>query len=72
MEKSIATALKGKSKSEQAYIVGEEIAKRATKKGFLIACGKNTVIEILEVQPSGKRIMKANEFANGSLRKYLK
>ena len=45
---------------------------RATKKGFLIACGKNTVIEILEVQPSGKRIMKANEFANGSLRKYLK
>ena len=34
MEKSIATALKGKSKSEQAYIVGEEIAKRATKKGI--------------------------------------
>lgn len=45
---------------------------KTTKKGFLIACGNNTVIEILEVQPSGKRKMKAFEFANGSLRKYIK
>lgn len=45
---------------------------KATKQGFLVACGNNTVIEILEVQPSGKRIMKANEFANGALRKYIK
>ena len=45
---------------------------KATKKGFLVACGNNTVIEILEVQPSGKRVMKASEFANGALRKYLK
>ncbi len=45
---------------------------KTTKKGFLIACGNNSVLEILEVGPSGKRIMKANEFANGALRKYLK
>lgn len=44
---------------------------KVTKKGFLVACGNNTVIEILEVQPSGKRRMMANEFANGTLRKYL-
>ena len=44
---------------------------KATKKGFLVACGDGSVIEMLEVQPSGKRRMKANEFANGTLRKYL-
>lgn len=33
-EKSIADSLKGKTKSEQAYLIGEEIAKRAKKKGI--------------------------------------
>lgn len=45
---------------------------KATKQGFLVACGKSTTIEILEVQPSGKRRMKASDFANGALRKYIK
>lgn len=45
---------------------------KATKQGFLVACGNGTTIEILEVQPSGKRRMKANDFANGTLRKYMK
>lgn len=45
---------------------------KATKQGFLMACGDNTTIEILEVQPSGKKVMKASDFANGALRKYLK
>ncbi len=34
MEKSIADSLKGKTKSEQAFIVGEDIAKKAKKKGI--------------------------------------
>ena len=33
-EKSIADSLKGKTKSEQAYLIGEEVAKRAKKKGI--------------------------------------
>ena len=45
---------------------------KATKLGFLMACGNNTTLEILEVQPSGKKVMKASDFANGALRKYLK
>lgn len=45
---------------------------KATKTGFLVACGNNTVIEMLEVQPSGKKVMRASDFANGALRKYLK
>ncbi|MGM9900207.1 MAG: methionyl-tRNA formyltransferase [Bacilli bacterium] len=43
-----------------------------TKRGFLMACGQNTCLEILEVQPSGKKVMKASDFANGALRKYMK
>ena len=34
VEKSILPLLEGKSKSEKAFIVGQEIAKRATKKGI--------------------------------------
>ncbi len=34
VEKSIADSLKGKTKAEQAYLVGEEVAKRAKKKGI--------------------------------------
>lgn len=45
---------------------------KATKQGFLMACGNHTTLEVLEVQPSGKKVMKASDFANGALRKYLK
>lgn len=45
---------------------------KTTKHGFLVACGEGTTLEILEVQPSGKRRMKASDYANGALRKYLK
>ncbi len=45
---------------------------KTTKHGFLIACGNGTTLEILEVQPSGKKRMKASDYANGALRKYLK
>jgi len=34
MEKTLAAALKGKAKLEQAYMIGQEIAKRANKKGI--------------------------------------
>lgn len=44
---------------------------KKTKHGFLIACGNQTCIEILKVQPSGKKVMLASDFANGALRKYL-
>jgi len=44
---------------------------KITKDGFLMACGSGTTLEILEVQPSGKKVMKARDFANGALRKYL-
>ena len=44
---------------------------KATKQGFLMACGNHTTLEVLEVQPSGKKVMKASDFANGALRKYL-
>lgn len=41
------------------------------KKSVCVACGNNTVLELLTVQPSGKKPMKASDFANGALRKYL-
>ena len=44
---------------------------KITKNGFLMACGENTTLEILEVQPSGKKRMSARDFGNGALRKYL-
>lgn len=42
-----------------------------SKKGFMIACGNNSVLEILEIQQTGKNKISAREFANGALRKYL-
>lgn len=42
-----------------------------TKKTFCITCGDKTVLEILEVQPFGKKRMLASDFINGNLRKYL-
>lgn len=41
------------------------------KKTFFISCGNNTVLEVLEVCPFGKKRMKAVDFINGGLRKYL-
>lgn len=41
------------------------------KSKVLVACGNNTVIELLSVQPSGKKVMSARDFANGALRKFL-
>ena len=42
------------------------------KKTFFISCGDNTVLEVLEVCPFGKKRMKSVDFINGGLRKYLK
>lgn len=42
-----------------------------SKKGFMIACGEGTVLEILEIQQTGKNRISARDFANGALRKYL-
>ena len=42
------------------------------KKTFFISCGENTVLEVLEVCPFGKKRMKSVDFINGGLRKYLK
>ena len=41
------------------------------KNRLMIACGNNTVLELLTVQPTGKKIMSARDFINGGLRKYL-
>ena len=41
------------------------------KNRLLIACGNNTVLELLVVQPTGKKMMSARDFINGGLRKYL-
>lgn len=41
------------------------------KNHILVACGNHTTLELLLVQPSGKKIMSARDFANGALRKYL-
>jgi methionyl-tRNA formyltransferase len=41
------------------------------KNRLLIACGNNTVLELLTIQPTGKKIMSAKDFINGGLRKYL-
>ena len=41
------------------------------KNRLLIACGNNTVLELLTLQPTGKKIMSAKDFINGGLRKYL-
>jgi methionyl-tRNA formyltransferase len=41
------------------------------KNRLMIACGEGTVIELLTVQPTGKKVMQARDFINGGLRKYL-
>jgi methionyl-tRNA formyltransferase len=37
-----------------------------TEQGMCVACGENGWIEILEVQPAGKKHMRARDFANGA------
>jgi methionyl-tRNA formyltransferase len=39
---------------------------------FSVACGNHTVLDILTLQPSGKRIMSAQDFNNGLLRNLMK
>ena len=41
------------------------------KNRLMIACGEGTVIELLTIQPTGKKVMQARDFINGGLRKYL-
>lgn len=41
------------------------------KNHVFVACKNHTTIELLTVQPSGKKPMSARDFANGALRKYL-
>lgn len=41
------------------------------KNRVFVACGEQTVLELLVVQPVGKKVMQAKDFANGALRKYL-
>ena len=41
------------------------------KNRLLISCGDGTVLELLTIQPMGKKIMAARDFINGGLRKYL-
>ena len=38
---------------------------RATNEKLFAGCGERTVLELLEVQPEGKKIMTAREFING-------
>lgn len=39
---------------------------------FTIACGNNTALDILKLQPAGKKIMDARDYINGGLKKHLK
>lgn len=39
---------------------------------FTIACGNNTALDILKLQPAGKKIMNARDYINGGLKKHLK
>ncbi len=41
------------------------------KKHLCIACGNNTVLELIKIKPSGKNIINGCDFINGVGRKYL-
>lgn len=45
---------------------------KVTKDYFTIACGASTAIDILELQPAGKKKMTARDYINGGLKKHLK
>lgn len=60
---SVVTNLKHNYECGKIYL--------SEKSRVLVACGNNTVLELLLVQPSGKKVMSAKDFANGALRKYL-
>ncbi len=49
--------------------IGQIFLKDKTR--VCVACGNHTTLELLVVQPSSKKAMKASDFANGALRKYL-
>jgi methionyl-tRNA formyltransferase len=38
----------------------------ASKRGMKVACAEGSVLEILEVQPAGKKRMSARDYANGA------
>lgn len=42
------------------------------KEYFTIACGNHTALDILVLQPAGKKIMSAKDYINGGLKKHLK
>jgi methionyl-tRNA formyltransferase len=37
-----------------------------TDRGMKLACGSGSILEILELQPAGKKPMSGRDFANGS------
>ena len=59
-----ATIGSSKHNQEEGTIVS------VSKKYFTLACGNHTTLDIHEVQPVGKKRMKAVDFINGGLKKY--
>lgn len=51
-----------KPADERAVAIG---TLRVEKRRLLVGCGENTVLELLEVQPAGKKRMSAEAFLNG-------
>lgn len=45
---------------------------KVTKDYFTIACGDSTALDVLELQPAGKKKMTARDYINGGLKKHLK
>ncbi len=45
---------------------------KVSKDYFTIACGNHTALDILRLQPAGKKIMDARDYINGGLKKHLK
>lgn len=60
------SAVDGESESgERAHAVPGEIV-RAGKNDLVVACGHDTRLRLLEVQPEGKRRMSVRDFLNGA------
>lgn len=58
--------------SDQSHTLEIGSIVSTTKKYFTMACGNGTCLDIYEVQPVGKKKMKACDFINGGLKKYRK
>lgn len=58
------------SKETHNTTVGKII--KVTKDYFTIACGASTALDILKLQPAGKKVMDARDYINGGLKKHLK